>query len=152
MYVLHLTISFMVYSSPPSATYMRRWTGSALVQAMTCCLFGAKPLPEPVLTYCQLDPWKKTSVKVESKNCSFMKMRLKLSSAKWRPFCSGGDELIHWLLALIHNHNKQWQSANNEHYSWYILCLNTFSTSLIHLRICVVVFLCNVPYYRKSCH
>ena len=47
----------------PSAAYMRRWTGSALVQVMACPLFGAKPLPEPMLIYCQLDPEKQTSVK-----------------------------------------------------------------------------------------
>ena len=26
-----------------------------LVQVMACRLFGAKPLPEPMLAYCQLD-------------------------------------------------------------------------------------------------
>ena len=31
-------------SSPPSAPYMRQWIRSALVQIMTCRLFGAKPL------------------------------------------------------------------------------------------------------------
>ena len=35
---------------------MRRWTGSTLVQIMACRLDGAKPLSEPMLTYCQLDP------------------------------------------------------------------------------------------------
>ena len=30
---------------------------------MACRLVGAKPLPEPMLTYCQLDPWEQTSVK-----------------------------------------------------------------------------------------
>ena len=53
-------------SSPPSDAYMRHWTGTALVQVMACRLFGAKPLPEPMLTYCQLDPKKQTSVKFES--------------------------------------------------------------------------------------
>ena len=43
-------------SSPPSAAYMRRWTGSALVEVMACRRFGAKPLLEPMLAYCQLDP------------------------------------------------------------------------------------------------
>ena len=43
-------------SSPPSATYMHQWTESALVQIMVCHLFGAKPLSQPVLDYCQLDP------------------------------------------------------------------------------------------------
>ena len=45
-----------IKSSPLSAAYMRRWTGSALVQVMACHLFGAKPLPWPILTYSQFDP------------------------------------------------------------------------------------------------
>ena len=43
-----------VNSSPPSASYMPQWTGSALVQIMACRLDGNKPLSEPMLTYCQL--------------------------------------------------------------------------------------------------
>ena len=39
-------------SSPSSAAYMRRKNGSSLLQVMACRLLGAKPLPEPVLTYC----------------------------------------------------------------------------------------------------
>ena len=50
-------------SSSQSATHMCQWTGPALAQVMACHLFGAKPLPEPTLTYCQLDPWEQTSVK-----------------------------------------------------------------------------------------
>ena len=46
---------------------MRRWTWSALDQVVACRLFGAKPLPEQMLTDCQLDPWEHTSVKFESK-------------------------------------------------------------------------------------
>ena len=60
---LELFSSYMIWclpdsvfnSSPPSAAYMRRWTGSALFQVMACRLFADKPLPEPMLTYCQLD-------------------------------------------------------------------------------------------------
>ena len=52
-------ISSCVHSNPPSPAYMRQWTGSALVQVMACRLFGAKPLPEPMLAYCQLDSWEK---------------------------------------------------------------------------------------------
>ena len=50
-----------INSSPPSATYMRQWSGPASVQIMTCRLFGAKPLPEPMLTYCQVDSWEQIS-------------------------------------------------------------------------------------------
>ena len=42
-------------SSPHSGAYMRQWTGSALLQAMARRLLDAKPLPEPMLTYCQLN-------------------------------------------------------------------------------------------------
>ena len=38
---------------------------------MACRLFGAKPLPEPTLTYYQLDPQESTSVKFESKYKTF---------------------------------------------------------------------------------
>ena len=53
-------------SSPPSAAYMRQWIGSPMVQVMACRLFRAKPLPEAMLAYCQLNSWEHTSVKYES--------------------------------------------------------------------------------------
>ena len=40
----------------PSTAYMRHLIVSALVQVMDCRLFGTKPLPEPMLAYCQMDP------------------------------------------------------------------------------------------------
>ena len=54
----------LVILFPPSAVYMRRWIGSALIRVMVSRLFVAKPLPEPVLTYNQLDHWEQTSVKL----------------------------------------------------------------------------------------
>ena len=54
-----------VNSSLPSATYIRQWTGLALVQIMACRLNGAKPLFEPVLTYCLLDPKEHISMKLK---------------------------------------------------------------------------------------
>ena len=58
-------------SSSPGIAYMRRWTGSALVQIMACRLSGTKPLPEPMLTYCWLDHMEQNSVKLESKYKTF---------------------------------------------------------------------------------
>ena len=62
-----------INSSTPmySAAYMRRWSGSTLVQVMACRLYGAKPLPEPMLTYSRLDTYKQISVKFESKYKTF---------------------------------------------------------------------------------
>ena len=48
-------------SMSPCDAYMRHWTGSALVQIMACRMFGAQPLPEPILIYI-LDPYGQTSV------------------------------------------------------------------------------------------
>ena len=49
----------------------RQWTGSSLVQVMAWHLFGAKPLPDPMLTYHQLHPQEHASMKLESKYKSF---------------------------------------------------------------------------------
>ena len=46
---------------------MPQWIGSALVQIITCRLFGAKPLSEPMLEYCPLDRWEQNSVEFWSK-------------------------------------------------------------------------------------
>ena len=36
--------------------YLGHWTGSTLLRAMTCCLFGTRQVPEPLSTFCHLDP------------------------------------------------------------------------------------------------
>ena len=88
--------AIQVNSSPPSAAYMRRSTGTTLVQIMACRLVGAEPLSEPMLEYCQLDLYEQTSVKfyLIFGLFFFEEIHLKMSSAKWRPFCPGRDELI----------------------------------------------------------
>ena len=80
---------------PPSAAYIHQWTGSSLVRVMACRLFGAKPLPEPMLVYCQLDSWEQVTVNVESEFYNFHSTKCiwKCRLPKWRPFCPRGDEL-----------------------------------------------------------
>ena len=60
-----------VHSSPPSAAYMPQRIRSTLFHIMVCRLFGAKPLSEPMLGYCQVDPQEQTSVKFISKFIHF---------------------------------------------------------------------------------
>ena len=55
------TACYSLYKSPlnslrPSDAYMRRQPRPALVQILACRLFGAKPLPEPMLEYLKWDP------------------------------------------------------------------------------------------------
>ena len=56
---------------PYSASYMPQWIGLALIQIMACRLFGAMPLSEPMLEFCELDPWEQISVKSYSKFIHF---------------------------------------------------------------------------------
>ena len=65
---------------------------------MACRLVGAKPLSEPMLEYCYFERTLGTNfseILSEIDTFSFKKMRLKTSSAKWRPFCTRGDELTY---------------------------------------------------------
>ena len=73
------------------APYTRQWTGSAFVQVIACRLFGAKPLPEPMLANCQMDSWEQISVKLESEFYHFQSRKciLKCRLPEWRPFCPG---------------------------------------------------------------
>ena len=43
--------------------YMRQWNRPSLVQIKACRLLGAKPLFQPMLVYCQLEPKEQSSVK-----------------------------------------------------------------------------------------
>ena len=53
-------LNFEVNSSFPSAAYMRRCIGSALVQLMACRIYGTKAFSRPMLGYCQLDSEEQT--------------------------------------------------------------------------------------------
>ena len=89
-------MSSFINSSPLSAAYMHWSTWSPLVQVMACRLFGTKPLPEPMLTYSQLDSWEYISVKFESQFYHFHSRKCiwKCRLPKWWPFCPGGDGVI----------------------------------------------------------
>ena len=100
-------IDFFINPWGSSDAHTRRWTGSSLVHVMACRLFGAKPLPEPMLAHRQLDSWEPISVKFESKFYHFHSRKFiqKCRLPKRRPFCPGGDELVvlpHDVLVLDH--------------------------------------------------
>ena len=59
---------------------MHQWIGSALVQIMACRLLGTN--------------FSEISIKI--KTISFMKMHLKISSARQQPFCPWRNELTYW--------------------------------------------------------
>ena len=76
--------------SPLNAAYMCQWTVSALVQIMACRLFDAKPSPEPMPTYCQLDFRNKLQWNLNQNAKLFIQeMHLKMWSARWLLLCTG---------------------------------------------------------------
>ena len=78
-----------INSPPLSATYKCQWTGPTLVQITACRLICTKPLSKSMLEYSLLDPQEQTSVKFESKHKTLHSW--KMSSGKWRTFCSGEE-------------------------------------------------------------
>ena len=90
--IIHCGLSYLLsrplYSSPPSASFMHQWIGSALV-----------PLSEPMLYHCQLRlQWNYNEIG----KLSFRKMHLKILSAKLQPFYTGGDGLMMVLIMMSH--------------------------------------------------
>ena len=72
-----------------SDAYMHQYNIPPLLQIMAWHLFGAKPLSEPMLPYCQLDPKEHISVKLYLKFKRFhsRKCTWKCRLPKWRPSC-----------------------------------------------------------------
>ena len=81
-------VAFLTHEG--QVAHMCLWTSSSLVQVIACCMFKTKSLPEPMMTYCQLDHWKQISMKTwELKYEIFLKkLHLKMSSAKCHPYSS----------------------------------------------------------------
>ena len=51
-YLINTVACINVFNSfSPGKSYIHQWTASSLVQVMACRLFGAKPLPEPLMNY-----------------------------------------------------------------------------------------------------
>ena len=62
---------------------------------MACRLFGAKPFPEQLLTYCKLDHRNKRQLYLNQiTNIYIRKMHFQMSSAKLWPFCFVSDGLM----------------------------------------------------------
>ena len=82
-----------VNTSNPDDAYMRQWIGSLFLHVMTCRLTDAKLSPKPmqcrlvaVWNFVNKFQWKFNHKKD-------IKLHLKLSPAKWRPFCLGRNIL-----------------------------------------------------------
>ena len=89
---------------------MRRWTGSALAQVMACRGQSITWTNADLLSIWPLGT-NFSEIWIEIQNFLSTKMHLNVSSAKWRPFCPGGDELTpvrkddYWFILWCWNRN-----------------------------------------------
>ena len=58
---------------------------------MACRQFGAKPLPEPLLAYCELDSWEQILVKFEWEFYHFLSRKFKFEIV----ICQNGGHFVH---------------------------------------------------------
>ena len=94
----------------PSDAYMRH-NIPTLLRIMACRLFGAKPLPEPMLPYYRLDHEEHIAVKLSLKfkgfheiNCT-LKCRLRnVGHFVWATICYGVDNEPHRLFYVRSNY------------------------------------------------
>ena len=56
-------IKWVINSLRPIDASMHYQPRPSLIQIMACRLAGGKPLSEPILECCYLDPWEQTAVK-----------------------------------------------------------------------------------------
>ena len=82
------------YSSPPSAAYMRKWNGSALVQIRLVAFSAPSNYQNQCWVIVNWTRRDKLQWNFSQITIFFKKMHLKIPYAKWLTFCPGGDELM----------------------------------------------------------
>ena len=123
----------------PLVPHMHRRTRSALVQVMACRLSGAKPSSEPMLNYCQLDPWEQTPVIFISKYKSFHSWKCVWNCClrNGGPFLSRGTCDKQGVILSIYSIYRLQLMAKP-----FVICINQ------NMRL--IIFLCTYSFYWLS--
>ena len=88
--LFRLVLSWILLNSLwPSDTMCLELYWPSLNQIYACRLVGGKPLPEPMLTYRQLDPQEHILMVYSKSKLLIIKLLLKLPAVKCSIFCSG---------------------------------------------------------------
>ena len=139
----------LVNSFRPSATCTRRQTRTSLVQILACRLFGAKPLSEPVLEYCEFDPWEQTSVKFYSKFKNFIE-----ENAFENVVCKMAAILFRgrWVTAVeTPNYRCPWQSTERVSQGGHIISPGSMNYPIYTYNILCVAITALLLYVSFGC-
>ena len=107
---------------------MCQWTGSSLVQVTACGLFGAKPLPKPMLTFCQFDPQEQTAVEFQSKCRTFHSRKCIWKCRLWN-----GGYFVQGEMSWCNEHHISDYSYHILNYSYYDICARAMNYVLAFL-------------------
>ena len=137
-----------VSSLSPSDAYMRRKPSPSLVRIMAYHLVGAKPsscwnFVNWTLRYI-FQYFSKMVTKIHI--FSFTKKHLKISYAKWWPFCLGLNVLRYkynaklQTIIICSRYNATNRAKSSVHsYSLYVLYINNVITPIVFIIVCVFV-------------
>ena len=131
-------LSLLIKSLRPSDSYMHQKTWQSLVQIMGCRLFGAKPLSDPMMVYCQLDPKKRTSLKYylrvnfHSGKCSWK--YCEMAAILSRPQCVNMKTSSMELLSNMYGNLVQSRMINFQKENWQMKLLAYMQWSYFKTR------------------
>ena len=116
---------------------------STLIQVISWCLFVTKPLPDPMPSYCELDPYKQISVIYESKYNNFNPRKY-----SWKWCLQSGSHFVQTsVLSMCKGQQKhnlmffKWKSLHQTigNTSWwlsarlqYLQCIDNWDTAVLH--------------------
>ena len=146
--VLIMINQYWFNSSPSSAAYMRQWIGSALVQIMAIRRQAIIWTNVGILLIGPLGT-NFTEISIEILTFSFKKMRLKVSPAKQRPFCPGGDELSNDLVP--HGHFV-WIKVLSVKMAMRHLPIRVFIEFNTSFTVCDISDICSPKWYYLCLH
>ena len=82
---------------------------SSLAQIMACCLFSDKPLSDPNIGLFSIGPLQTifSEIQIRGQQFLYKQMHLKLSPAKWQPFCVSMNDIKDKSMMWFLDDNKQ---------------------------------------------
>ena len=117
----------------PRDAYMHNWPGSPLTQVMACCLDGAKPLLEPIITHNQLHPWEQIAVIFKTFEKNGLGNNMQSLVILSRPKCVKHDNwfiplpLRPYIHQMVYTSNRVNKTPEKLHFVTHVIPINLWT-------------------------
>ena len=128
---------------------------------MACCLCGAKPLPQPMLTCCQLNPEEQHGNLHCLKKIHFRKIIYKMSAIFWRPLIlkywphtiiSQAYKIMFLIKALLYEIMAELGRTWNSKFYLKYCCLSVHGTNIKENLNIILIWHFKLMFYRIDIH